>query len=71
MNPGREPRSDITGPDSGEIVGERHYDVQLVGGRVLLEGLVAEMETGEGKTLRPRSPPLLRRWPVSPSTLSP
>jgi preprotein translocase subunit SecA len=32
-------------------IGERHYDVQLVGGRVLLSGLVAEMETGEGKTL--------------------
>jgi preprotein translocase subunit SecA len=32
-------------------IGERHYDVQLVGGRVLLAGLVAEMETGEGKTL--------------------
>jgi preprotein translocase subunit SecA len=33
------------------MIGERHYDVQLVGGRVLLAGLVAEMETGEGKTL--------------------
>jgi preprotein translocase subunit SecA len=32
-------------------LGERHYDVQLVGGRALLAGLVAEMETGEGKTL--------------------
>ena len=32
-------------------LGQRHYDVQLVGGRVLLAGLVAEMETGEGKTL--------------------
>src|SRR5262245_44303130 len=32
-------------------IGERHYDVQLVGGRILLAGLVAEMETGEGKTL--------------------
>ena len=32
-------------------IGQRHYDVQLVGGRVLLAGLVAEMETGEGKTL--------------------
>jgi preprotein translocase subunit SecA len=29
----------------------RHYDVQLIGGWVLLNGLVAEMETGEGKTL--------------------
>lgn len=32
-------------------VGMRHFDVQLVGGRVLLKGMVAEMETGEGKTL--------------------
>ena len=32
-------------------LGERHFDVQLVGGRVLLGGMVAEMETGEGKTL--------------------
>ena len=29
----------------------RHYDVQLFGGRVMLEGMVAEMETGEGKTM--------------------
>jgi preprotein translocase subunit SecA len=29
----------------------RHFDVQLVGGLVLLGGMVAEMETGEGKTL--------------------
>tara|TARA_S200000501_G_scaffold376239_1_gene430583 strand:+ start:38 stop:2584 length:2547 start_codon:yes stop_codon:yes gene_type:complete len=31
--------------------GERHYDVQLVGGIVLHEGKIAEMRTGEGKTL--------------------
>jgi preprotein translocase subunit SecA len=31
--------------------GERPYDVQLRGGGVLLRGMVAEMETGEGKTL--------------------
>jgi preprotein translocase subunit SecA len=29
----------------------RHFDVQLAGGMVLLDGMVAEMETGEGKTL--------------------
>lgn len=29
----------------------RHFDTQLIGGRVLLRGMVAEMETGEGKTL--------------------
>jgi preprotein translocase subunit SecA len=31
--------------------GERPYDVQLLGGGALLRGMVAEMETGEGKTL--------------------
>ncbi len=31
--------------------GERHYDVQLVGGMVLHQGKIAEMITGEGKTL--------------------
>ncbi len=36
---------------AGRTLGERHFDVQLVGGRVLLEGMVAEMQTGEGKTL--------------------
>ena len=33
------------------IIGERHYDVQLVGAMVLNEGNVAELKTGEGKTL--------------------
>jgi preprotein translocase subunit SecA len=29
----------------------RHYDVQMVGGMVLNDGNIAEMKTGEGKTL--------------------
>ena len=32
-------------------LGERHYDVQLIGGIVLHEGKISEMATGEGKTL--------------------
>jgi preprotein translocase subunit SecA len=32
-------------------IGERHFDVQLVGGIVLHQGKIAEMKTGEGKTL--------------------
>ena len=32
-------------------IGQRHFDVQLIGGMVLHEGNVAEMKTGEGKTL--------------------
>jgi preprotein translocase subunit SecA len=33
------------------VIGERHYDVQLMGGAVLHQGKIAEMKTGEGKTL--------------------
>lgn len=33
------------------VLGQRHYDVQILGGLVLHSGLVAEMRTGEGKTL--------------------
>ncbi|KRE97935.1 preprotein translocase subunit SecA [Paenibacillus sp. Soil766] len=33
------------------VLGKRHYDVQLIGGMVLHEGRIAEMRTGEGKTL--------------------
>jgi preprotein translocase subunit SecA len=36
---------------SDRIIGLRHFDVQLVGGLVLTEGKIAEMKTGEGKTL--------------------
>ena len=32
-------------------LGQRHYDVQLIGGAVLHQGKIAEMKTGEGKTL--------------------
>lgn len=32
-------------------IGQRHYDVQLIGGIVLHQGRIAEMKTGEGKTL--------------------
>src|SRR5689334_12771512 len=32
-------------------IGQRHYDVQLIGGMALHEGAIAEMKTGEGKTL--------------------
>jgi preprotein translocase subunit SecA len=33
------------------IIGQRHYDVQLIGGLILHQGKIAEMRTGEGKTL--------------------
>ncbi|CAB4596658.1 unannotated protein [freshwater metagenome] len=36
---------------SGRVIGQRHFDVQLMGGAALHFGWVAEMKTGEGKTL--------------------
>ncbi|HET9850831.1 MAG TPA: preprotein translocase subunit SecA [Candidatus Saccharimonadales bacterium] len=36
---------------ASRTLGQRHYDVQLIGGMILHEGKVAEMKTGEGKTL--------------------
>ena len=36
---------------SRRVLGQRHFDVQMVGGMVLHEGKIAEMKTGEGKTL--------------------
>lgn len=36
---------------SKRLLGKRHYDVQLIGGVVLHRGQIAEMKTGEGKTL--------------------
>lgn len=38
------------------VLGQRHYDVQLIGGLALHEGNVAEMKTGEGKTLVATAP---------------
>ena len=36
---------------SRRVLGERHFDVQLMGGIILHQGKIAEMKTGEGKTL--------------------
>ena len=41
----------ITREASKRTLGMRHFDVQLIGGMVLHEGKIAEMKTGEGKTL--------------------
>lgn len=41
------------------VIGQRHYDVQLVGGMFLHEGCIAEMRTGEGKTLTATLPTYL------------
>lgn len=41
---------------ASRTIGQRHYDVQLIGGMVLHEGRIAEMKTGEGKTLVATAP---------------
>ena len=41
----------ITREAGKRVLGMRHFDVQLIGGMVLHEGRIAEMKTGEGKTL--------------------
>ena len=42
----------------------RHFDVQLIGGMVLHEGQIAEMKTGEGKTLVATCPVIRMLSPV-------
>jgi preprotein translocase subunit SecA len=44
-------------------LGQRHFDVQLIGGMVLHEGRIAEMKTGEGKTLVATLPVYLNALP--------
>jgi preprotein translocase subunit SecA len=41
----------LTREAATRCVDMRHFDVQLLGGSVMLQGMIAEMETGEGKTL--------------------
>jgi preprotein translocase subunit SecA len=52
-NPGGDPPEAfaVVREAARRTLGERHYDVQLVGGIVLHEGKISEMATGEGKTL--------------------
>lgn len=44
---------------SKRVLGQRHYDVQVIGGIVLHQGKIAEMRTGEGKTLAATLPAYL------------
>src|SRR5919202_3018281 len=41
----------LTREAARRTLGQRHFDVQLIGGMVLHDGTIAEMKTGEGKTL--------------------
>jgi preprotein translocase subunit SecA len=45
------------------VIGQRHFDVQLIGGMVLHMGKIAEMRTGEGKTLVATLPAYLNAIP--------
>ena len=49
----------ITREASRRVLNMRHYDVQLIGGMVLNDGRIAEMKTGEGKTLVATLPVIL------------
>ncbi len=49
---------------SRRVLGLRHFDVQLIGGMVLHEGKIAEMKTGEGKTLVATLPVYLNALPA-------
>jgi preprotein translocase subunit SecA len=49
----------LTREAARRVIGQRHYDVQLVGGMFLHEGNIAEMRTGEGKTLTATLPTYL------------
>jgi preprotein translocase subunit SecA len=44
---------------SKRTIGQRHFDVQLIGGMILHSGRIAEMKTGEGKTLAATLPAVL------------
>ena len=45
-----------------QTLGMPHFDVQIMGGWVLLHGMVAEMQTGEGKTLTATLPACTMPW---------
>eukprot|EP01035_Chromulina_nebulosa_P037193 gene37193-50186_t len=49
--PGLKPAFATVREAAKRTLGQRHFDVQLIGGMVLHEGDIAEMKTGEGKTL--------------------
>ena len=49
----------LTREAARRVIGQRHYDVQMIGGMFLHEGNIAEMRTGEGKTLTATLPSYL------------
>ena len=58
---------------AGRVLGQRHRDVQVIGAHALLRGTIAEMETGEGKTLTASLAAVagaLAGWPVHVITVN-
>jgi preprotein translocase subunit SecA len=55
---------------SKRTIGLRHYDIQLIGGIVLHRGIIAEMKTGEGKTLVATLPLYLNALRLNPDWVS-
>src|SRR4051812_4553598 len=53
----------LTREAAKRALGQRHFDVQLIGGMVLHDGSIAEMRTGEGKTLTATLPAVLNALP--------
>ena len=53
----------LTREAAKRTLGQRHFDVQLIGGMVLHDGSIAEMKTGEGKTLTATLPAVLNSLP--------
>src|SRR3954468_24181793 len=49
----------LTREAAKRTLGQRHFDVQMIGGKVLHDGAIAEMKTGEGKTLTSTLPIVL------------
>ena len=57
---------------SARVLQMRHFPVQIIGGIVLHQGRIAEMKTGEGKTLGGDAPRVFERaWQARASTSSP
>src|SRR5438094_4642498 len=52
----------LTREASKRTLGQRHFDVQMIGGMVLHDGSIAEMKTGEGKTLTATLPIVLNSF---------
>ena len=60
----------VTREAAVRVIGQRHFDVQLMGGAALHFGWVAEMKTGEGKTLVSTLPAVPQRRSAARASIS-